>query len=96
LAERGRFYFYFEWSTILQLFDDNEAIEILYAILEFAEYGEHTTFKDKRQQLTFDRIAKQMAADKEEYDKKCIQNAKNGKLGGRPSKSNSTADILFD
>lgn len=96
MAERGRFYFYFEWSTILQLFDDERALELLYAVLSFAESGELKTFKDKRQQLAFDRITKRITTDKEEYERKCAINAENAKKGGRPSKSNSTADILFD
>ncbi len=41
-------------------------------------------------EVTFEIIRAQLDRDREKYEKICIRNAENGKLGGRPSKEKET------
>lgn len=62
---------------------DQEVGRLFRALLEYSETGE-TQELAGRESIAFDFIADDIDRAKKVYEEKCAQNAKNGKMGGRP------------
>ena len=84
---KNSFLIYHEYKEILEDLTDEEVGILFRAILDYEIEGTIPNFKGLMK-MAFKVIQGNLDRDRNKYDKRCETSAENGKLGGRPRKSN--------
>lgn len=75
------------------MLNDEEAGKLIKAIFEFEDTGQFSRL-DKSLQIAFIPIKNALNRNKEKYENVCERNRENGRLGGRPKKSENPSGFF--
>lgn len=87
--EKKSFVFYFDWMDLCEDLTQQELLEMMLAIVEYAENGENPTFSDRTLKAIWKTIKATLDHDRDKYEERCAINKRNGAKGGRPKKDYS-------
>lgn len=93
--EKNSFVLYVNFGKQLRMLSMEERGELITAIFEHEEHGHVLQSLSPRTELIYSFIEDTLERDRIAYEKKCEQNRKNGKRGGRPGKSTGESDRHF-
>lgn len=85
MAQREFFPCYHSYLKKCEKLTDQELGRLFRAVLEYSITGERQELAG-RESIAFDFIADDIDRANKAYQDKCAENARNGKLGGRPKK----------
>ena len=81
--------FSYEWVPLLEAMDNDTAMQVIFALITLDQTGEvpEIEFKSPLEAAVFNIMAETVIANNRAYEEKCETNRQNGKLGGRPKKT---------
>ena len=93
--ERISFMFYLEWRKQIELMEDDELRRFITNLLDYHEDME-INLPTRIEKATWYGIEPALRVNNEKYYQRVEKNRENGKLGGRPTKSKSKNQMVYD